>query len=163
MNWTHEEHKPCFFSGRAEATDWNSLAICYRDYLLKVADTILICMQNQKWDRLFFDFIVSQGRIIAYPHKKGDLIHKRQCEVSIYSPFVLEEYNKIIDSDDYPDDEAANFAIAKLRNRMSMALDKLKNKQDVRQAYLKVREQFDFTAWDIKDGDLSAPSPKLFL
>jgi hypothetical protein len=164
MTWESEPTRPGFVSGTADAKDWNALASQFREFLLMTAEVVAARMAGKRWDRLYFDFIVSQGKIAAYPHTRGDPISARACEVTIYSPLALDEYNAVLgDEDSYPDDEALEFAVGKVRNRMGMALDKFKNKQDVRQAYRELRKGCDFTSWTIKDGDIEAVVPYHFI
>lgn len=161
MNWTQFSKKAVEIEATSAAKSMDELAIDYREFLNKFAE-VVATIPNDSWNRLYFNYLPEQGKLVAFAHKRGDILSKTQCMVVVYSPFVSEKYGEILDAE-HESDEMMEFNLSKVANAMCIALGKYKNKSDVRAAYKKLREQTDHTCWEMFDSDFERLVPMNFL
>jgi hypothetical protein len=114
-------------------------------------------LEPGSWNRLYFDLWLDSGRLILFPHKKGDPLSRHPLTVQIESPFLLQEYDSLPDPEE-DETKFESYYIA-LEGRFLQCLSHALDTKLVKKALKKVRANHDFTLWYIERDDMESLVP----
>lgn len=151
---------PDTFVAVADATTWVQIGTQIADVLLVLADKIA-SIPPDSWNRIYVEHWPDSGRLIFYPHKRGDPRGTRAFTVVMTSEFLQQEYDALPGPDDgVPLWETYHIALWGKRN---LAIGRATDNPAVVTSMLSLAKSTDFTAWNQESDDPEAVSPIYFI
>jgi hypothetical protein len=109
------------------------------------------------WNRLYFSLWLDSGRLILFPHNRGDLLSRHPFTIQVESSFLLREYDDLPD----PEDDEALFEshYAALEGRVLQCILHALKTSESKRILKKLRQNNDFKMWFLERDDTETLVP----